>query len=155
MRDNAALLDATAGPGPGDPYFAPPPARPFLEEVGADPGTLRIAVTSKAPNGAPVDADPLRVLQEAATLCADLGHRVDGADPAIDGADVVPTFRTISAVNILNTVRAHPAGRAPAPGELETVVANTAALAEGIDGANLYGGGPHRAPDRPPDGRFP
>ena len=135
MRDNAALLDATAGPGPGDPYFAPPPPRPFLEEVGADPGTLRIAVTSKAPNGAPVDADPLRVLQEAATLCADLGHRVDGADPAIDGADVVPTFRTISAVNILNTVRAHPAGRAPAPGELETVVANTAALAEGIDGA--------------------
>ena len=135
VRDNAALLDATSGPGPGDPYVAPPPVRPFLEEVGADPGTLRIAVTSRAPNGAPVDADPLRVLQEAATLCADLGHRVDGADPAIDGADVVPTFRTISAVNILNTVRAHPAGRAPAPGELETVVANTAALAEGIDGA--------------------
>ena len=135
VRDNAALLDATSGPGPGDPYVAPPPVRPFLEEVGADPGTLRIAVTSRAPNGAPVDADPLRVLQEAATLCADLGHRVDGADPAIDGADVVPTFRTISAVNILNTVRAHPAGRAPAPGVLETVVANTAALAEGIDGA--------------------
>ena len=135
VRDNAALLDATSGPGPGDPYVAPPPIRPFLEEVGADPGTLRIAVTSRTPNGAPVDTDPLRVLQEAATLCADLGHRVDGADPAIDGADVVPTFRTISAVNILNTVRAHPAGRAPAPGELETVVANTAALAEGIDGA--------------------
>ena len=135
VRDNAALLDATAGPAPGDPYMAPPPARPFLEEVGADPGTLRIAVTSKTPNGAPVEADPLRVLQEAASLCADLGHRVDEADPAIDGADVVPTFRTVSAVNILNTVRAHPAGRAPQPGELETVVAKTAALAEGIDGA--------------------
>ena len=135
VRDNAALLDATAGPAPGDPYMAPPPARPFLEEVGADPGTLRIAMTSKTPNGAPVEADPLRVLQEAASLCADLGHRVDEADPAIDGAAVVPTFRTVSAVNILNTVRAHPAGRAPQPGELETVVANTAALAEGIDGA--------------------
>ena len=76
----------------GDPYIAPPPARPFLDEVGADPGTLRIAVTSTAPNDAPVAADPLRVLQETASLCADLGHRVDEADPAIDrrrrGADL-------------------------------------------------------------------
>ena len=136
VRDNAALLDATAGPAPGDPYLAPPPAGPFLEEVGAGPGSLRIAFTSKAPNGAPVEADPLRVLQEAASLCADLGHRVDEADPAIEGAAVVPTFRTLSAANILYTVRGHPSGRAPAPGELETVVANTAALAEDIDGAS-------------------
>ena len=55
VRDSAALLDATRGPGPGDPYSAPPPDRPFLAEVGADPGRLRIAFTSKAPNGAPVD----------------------------------------------------------------------------------------------------
>ena len=136
VRDSAALLDATAGPAPGDPYIAPPPARPFLDEVGADPGSLRIAVTSKAPNEAPVEDDPLRVLAEAASLCADLGHRVDEADPAIDGADVVPTFRTISAIQILYLLRTHPEGRAPAPGELETVVADTATLAEGIDGAS-------------------
>ena len=153
VRDNAALLDATHGPAPGDPYYVLPPARPFLDEVGADPGTLRIAVTSKAPNGAPVEADPLRVLQETASLCADLGHRVDEADPAIDGADVVPTFRTLSAVNILYTVRGHPSGRAPAPGDLETVVARSAALAEGHRRRELHGGGPHRASDRPPDGR--
>ena len=119
----------------GGPYIAPPPARPFLEEVGADPGTLRIAVTSKAPNGAAVKADPLRVLQETASLCEDLGHRVEEVDPVIDGEDVVPTFRTISAVQILYLVRAHPAGRVPQAGELETVVADTARLAEGIDGA--------------------
>ena len=136
VRDSAALLDATHGPAPGDPYDVLPPARPFLDEVGADPGSLRIAFTSKAPNGAPVEADPLRVLHETASLCADLGHRVDEADPAIDGADVVPTFRTLSAVNILYTVRGHPAGRAPAPGDLETVVARSAALAEDIDGAS-------------------
>ena len=136
VRDNAALLDATHGPAPGDPYYVLPPARPFLDEVGADPGSLRIAVTSKAPNGAPVEADPLRVLQETVSLCADLGHRVDEADPAIDGADVVPTFRTLSAVNILYTVRGHPSGRTPAPGDLETVVARSAALAEDIDGAS-------------------
>ncbi len=33
VRDSAAVLDCTAGPAPGDPYHAPPPERPYLEEV--------------------------------------------------------------------------------------------------------------------------
>src|SRR5207253_2887052 len=37
VRDCAALLDATSGPGAGDPYATPPPPRPYLKEVGADP----------------------------------------------------------------------------------------------------------------------
>ena len=48
VRDSAALLDATSGPDVGDPYWAPPPARPFLDEVGRDPGRLRIALTTTA-----------------------------------------------------------------------------------------------------------
>jgi Asp-tRNA(Asn)/Glu-tRNA(Gln) amidotransferase A subunit family amidase len=81
VRDSAALLDATRGAGPGDPYVAPGPERPFLAEAGADPGKLRIAFTSAAPNGAPVEADSLRALAEAAKLCADLGHRVEEVEP--------------------------------------------------------------------------
>ena len=46
VRDTAAVLDAIAGPGIGDPYTAPAPARPFIEEVGAAPGALRIGVRS-------------------------------------------------------------------------------------------------------------
>src|SRR2546426_10748759 len=34
VRDSAALLDATAGPALGDPYWAPAPEGPFAEEVG-------------------------------------------------------------------------------------------------------------------------
>src|SRR5580765_1214787 len=64
VRDSATLLDATCGPGAGDPYVAPAPARPFRQEVGADPGALRIAYTSLAPNGAKIDAECLRVLNE-------------------------------------------------------------------------------------------
>src|SRR4051812_23160251 len=41
VRDSAAILDVVAGAMPGDPYFAPPPPRPFLQEVGANPGKLR------------------------------------------------------------------------------------------------------------------
>ena len=49
VRDSAALLDATSGPAIGDPYWAPPQARPFAQEIGADPGKLRIAFSSDAP----------------------------------------------------------------------------------------------------------
>src|SRR3989440_1247169 len=33
VRDTAAILDAIAGPMPGDPYAAPSPVRPFAREV--------------------------------------------------------------------------------------------------------------------------
>src|SRR5262245_62981662 len=73
VRDCAALLDATAGLGAGDPYAAPAPERPYFGEVGAPPGALRIARTAKAPNGATVEAESLKALSEVAKLCADLG----------------------------------------------------------------------------------
>ncbi|MDP6563434.1 MAG: amidase [Alphaproteobacteria bacterium] len=136
VRDNAALLDATAGPAPGDPYIAPPPARPYLDETTTDPGRLRIAFTTKPPNGVPIEMDQLRVLQESASLCAELGHQVSESDPAIDGEAIIPTFRTISAVNTLWGLQGHPEGREPAPGEVETVVRNTAELAKGINAAD-------------------
>src|SRR6059058_2770908 len=42
VRDAAAILDAISGSYPGEPYYAPPLPRPLREEVGADPGKLRI-----------------------------------------------------------------------------------------------------------------
>jgi amidase len=137
VRDCAALLDATAGPGPGDPYVAPAPARRFLQEVGADPGRLRIAVTSRAPNGAAVDAEPLRVLSETARLCAGLGHQVEEADPQIDGPAVLPTFLTLAAANTVVNLASHPsAGRPPRPDEVERVTWGTARMGERVTGAD-------------------
>ncbi|HSV04119.1 MAG TPA: amidase family protein, partial [Phenylobacterium sp.] len=46
VRDSAAMLDATGWPEPGSPYPAPPKARPYVEEVAATPGKLRIAWSS-------------------------------------------------------------------------------------------------------------
>jgi amidase len=123
VRDSAALLDATCGPGPGDPYFAPPPARPYLKECKADPGRLRIAFTKKAPNGATVEPVSLKALEEAAKLCAELGHVVEEADPALDGETVVPTFLTIMAANMAVTLASHPTkGRPARKGEVENTV---------------------------------
>ncbi len=47
VRDSAALLDAIAGPEPTSPYWAPPPARAYADEVGAHPGRLRIALAKR------------------------------------------------------------------------------------------------------------
>jgi len=76
VRDSAALLDATAGPDTGDPYWAPMPTRPFLQEVGADPGRLRIGFTSEPVTDAKVHPDCVSAVRDAAKLCADLGHDV-------------------------------------------------------------------------------
>jgi amidase len=74
VRDSAAVLDVIAGPMAGDPYWAPPPERSFLDEVGADPGRLRVGVTTSG--AAEVAPDCIAALQAAATLCEDLGHEV-------------------------------------------------------------------------------
>jgi len=76
VRDSAAVLDATAGPGVGDPYVAPPPRRPFLAEVGADPGRLRIAFSPRTPEGPMGHPDCLAALDETVRLLDDLGHDV-------------------------------------------------------------------------------
>lgn len=86
VRDSAALLDATAGPAPGDPYPAPPAARPFAAEVGADPGRLRIAYTARTPDGTLGHPDCVAALDDAVRLCDALGHDVVEADlPGLDG----------------------------------------------------------------------
>jgi Asp-tRNA(Asn)/Glu-tRNA(Gln) amidotransferase A subunit family amidase len=137
VRDTAALLDATAGAGPGDPYVAPAPARPFLTEAGAPAGTLRIAVTAKTPNGAPVDPECLALHDEIAALCADLGHRVERADPEIDGAAIVPTFLTLASANTVVNLASHPtAGRPPREDEVERVTRATARLGERVTAAD-------------------
>jgi Asp-tRNA(Asn)/Glu-tRNA(Gln) amidotransferase A subunit family amidase len=133
VRDTAALLDATAGAGPGDPYVAPAPPRPFLADVQGERRPLRIAYTTAAPNGAPVDTEYLKALAETVVFCKDLGHRVEEADPDIDRASVVPTFLTFAAANMVVTLASHPAAGRPArKGEVENATWGTAQRGERI-----------------------
>ncbi len=85
VRDSAAMLDATAGLDAGAPYAAPAPARPFLQEVGAPPGRLRIAWTAKPFLGDSVDAHCVAALERTVRLLEELGHEVVEAAPVLDG----------------------------------------------------------------------
>ena len=82
VRDSAAILDLTQGVVAGDPYAAPTPERPYLEEVGADPGSLRVGLTTASPNGQfEVHADNVAAAESAGSLLASLGHSVETSHP--------------------------------------------------------------------------
>jgi len=84
VRDCAAVLDCTHGPEPGDPYAAPAPSRPFLEEVGSAPGQLRIAFSTKTITGASLHPECVAAVENTVRLCQELGHLVDEGAPPID-----------------------------------------------------------------------
>lgn len=106
VRDSAALLDATAGPDIGDPYWVPPPVRPYAQEVAIDPGRLRIAFSTIAPSRAKIHPDCLAAVQDSATLCADLGHEVTEGSPEINGPLLVRAFTTIWAAGTASGIDA-------------------------------------------------
>jgi amidase len=95
VRDSAALLDATSGSDIGDPYWAPPPARPFLQEVGANPGRLRIAFTTTAGSDIRVHPDCVSAVHDAAKLCTELGHEVEEGAPLLNGELVTRSFMVL------------------------------------------------------------
>ena len=122
VRDSAAMLDAIAGPEPSSPYVAPAPQRPFLEEVGRDPGRLRIAFTDKSPYGDAVDPEIAAATRDIASLLAGLGHHVEERAPPL-AADPAVVMATIVAANTALTVRLleQRFGRAMTNRDLETL----------------------------------
>ena len=123
VRDSAALLDATAGPDVGDPYWAPPPAGPFLAEVGRAPGRLRIALTTTAFNDHAVDPECADAARAAAKLCESLGHTVEEARPQIDAQALGLAVRIVIGANVRAALEARAAtlGRPLAETDVERV----------------------------------
>jgi amidase len=130
VRDSAALLDATAGYDPGDPYVAPPVQRPYLEEARIDPGALRVGLIADVFGRAGLHEDCLAAVQDAARLCESLGHHIEELVlPRVPGGLVGDMFDVIWSAGAASDVDAIMllAGRAPEPHELEPL---TWALAE-------------------------
>jgi amidase len=101
VRDSAALLDAIAGPVPGDPYFATPPARPYVKETTRMPRRKRIAWSDRAPLGTAVDPECVAAVHDAAKLLESLGHTVEEAAPEFDAEVMIGPMVLIWAVGNL------------------------------------------------------
>jgi amidase len=95
VRDSAAVLDATAGSVPGDPYILPLPERPFAAEVGRDPGRLRIGLGTVALTGVAAHPECAVAARSAALLCEALGHEVEEVSPVVESSQL---FRSFGAV---------------------------------------------------------
>jgi amidase len=121
VRDSAAILDATQGAAPGDPYIIAPPSRPFFEEIGAPTGRLKIACTKEAWTGVSVDPEIAAAVDRTAKLCSELGHDVMEARPVIDAEAFGLATQNIWCAFIALGVEALAAatGRSPAPETLE------------------------------------
>lgn len=98
VRDAAMMLDVIAGPAIGDPYWAPPPLRPFEEALRVVPKNLRLASIATSKLG---DVDP-EVASAFDSVCAtmrEMGHRVEPID--LDpGAMLVECTRILICVGI-------------------------------------------------------
>ena len=94
VADTAAILDVIAGPDRGQWYNAPAPERPFLSEVGVDPGGLRIGLLEEAPLGLPIDSECAAAAREAATILEGLGHSVVPTTVDVP-AEFVEAFLTV------------------------------------------------------------
>ena len=95
VRDSAAILDVTAGPFTGDPYFPVPPERPFADEVGRAPGRLRIGFGTIPVAGEPAHGDCVAAAESTAKLCEELGHDVVEASPSLDGKGLFKAFGNV------------------------------------------------------------
>ena len=104
IRDTAALLDAVAGPGTGDPYTAPPPARPYAAEVGAPVERLRVGARTGRRDGRPSHPDCVAAVEAAAEALERLGHDVEWVTlPALD-QPVDHAFGTVMSAAIAREV---------------------------------------------------
>src|SRR4029078_7539703 len=93
--DAAAYLDLVVAYEWGDPFPPPPPERPFAEEVGVDPGRLRVAVTTASPTDGEVDGACVAAARDQAELLASLGHDVREAAPEWGGAELMEDFKPV------------------------------------------------------------
>jgi amidase len=142
VRDAAALLDVTAGPMPGDPYFAEPPPQPFSDVLAAPAPHLRIGVLRDAlPNrGIEVHADCRAAVDRAARLLAELGHRLEESHPeAMDDVAHVGHFVAIIAANVARALEVwgEKVGRGVGPDDVEPLTWAVAERGRELSGSAL------------------
>jgi amidase len=140
MRDTAVWLDVASGPMPGDPYFAPPPLRPFVSEVTTEPGALRIGYMTGAPRGMETHPECVTAVEKTARLLDDLGHRIDAAYPAaLDEQESIVLYVTIVQTNIARAldVAAERTGRPVGPDDVEPLTWALAENGRAVTGAAL------------------
>lgn len=138
VRDSATLLDAIAGPAPGEPYVAAKSPRPFAAEAGRDPGRLRIGFSTETPLGDPLDSACVAAIERTAKLCESLGHHVEQAAPQFDAMRLWSNFTTLLGALVSWAVAdwSRRVERTPGPEHFEPFVWAFNERGQGVSGAD-------------------
>ncbi|MEO0961376.1 MAG: amidase family protein [Pseudomonadota bacterium] len=138
VRDTAVALDIAAGPEPGDPYFAPHHDGIWSEDVGTQPGNLRIGFTTKTPGGVAVHDECAKAVQNTAKLLESLGHHVEEASPPLDNDMMQEAFMAIWATGVTQQIEVQNVlfGRTPNQGDLEPLTIGLWEAGKQISGAD-------------------
>lgn len=95
VRDSAAVLDATCGMDRGARTLLPQPEKPYLKEIKAKTGQLKVAFSTESPVGMQVHPDCIAAVEDAARLLEDLGHIVEEKTPPLDGKALAMSYITM------------------------------------------------------------
>ena len=140
VRDSAAFLDVLQGPTLGSRYSVARPERPFIQEVGADPGKLRIGVLRSSPLLAPLHPDARAAIDIAGKLCANLGHSVEEVSPELDWQALLEAFFPAMMSVLPHSIAALEAltGRAAGAGTLEPMTLRALDYARTLTVSDLF-----------------
>jgi amidase len=137
VRDTAAMLDATSGAEPGDPYWAPPQPQSYLVESKKPPEKLRVALVRSRPGGSAPHDDCLAAVDRAAELCRSLGHMVETIDPPSWWERLADSFTTLYATSLVTQIDAirEETGASPSANILESYTLGIYELGETFSAA--------------------
>ncbi len=136
VRDSAAMLDATTGPEPGDPYAPPYFGGRYLDEVVKAPGNLRVGLIPQKIGSGSYMPEIRNALDDVAKFMMDLGHKVEEATPDVDGHALQFASTTLLGANLALKVTQHEeeTGRPLKEGDLESSTLALIKLGRSIDG---------------------
>lgn len=130
VRDNALMFTAMARPDGRDPFCLPGDPRDWRDGIEAGVRGLRVGVVQRFGFGAPVDADGVAAVEDAARLLAEAGALVEHA--TVDLPDMRALFTTVWGVALAKLVDGYP------PEQRRMLDAGLMDVAEAERGATAY-----------------
>lgn len=140
VRDMALFLDAGQGHEAGSPYWTKPLARPYVDELQAAPGRLRVGLVRESLTGAPLDPEVARVLDATAQRLSALGHDVEPVRLQVDPRQLFGAHGAVIGDALLTLVRdrEQALGRSATPEDLERITQVVLGNAQKVTGEALY-----------------
>ncbi|NBA96079.1 amidase [Pseudomonas sp. R5(2019)] len=140
VRDTALFLDAGQGHEPGSPYWLQPLSRPYIEEIGREPGKLRVALVRQSLTGSPLDPAVAKVLEDTIKLLSAQGHEIEELRLPIDPQQLFGAHGAVTGTALLSMVheREQAFGRVATADDLENITREVLTRASKVTGEGLF-----------------